>query len=100
MKIKPNIVITLVITVGVFGLASHPAVAVDTFSNQQAENTPSTQDDTDSKAEIAIESYEESDATPTGSWASGCSPESATETSVSIDEEDCLPQDTQDTHDR
>lgn len=98
MTIKPNTVITLVvIIVGIFSLSINSSRAADTFSDQQAENTFNQQDNTDSKskAEIATESFEESDAKPTGSWASGCSPESASEASASLNEEDCLPENTQ-----
>jgi hypothetical protein len=78
-----------------FAIPAYESIAADTSSNQQKGNMSSTQDGADSKAETAVEAFEESDAGPTGSWASGCSPESTTASSPSVDKEDCLPQDTQ-----
>jgi hypothetical protein len=95
MKIKPNTVVVLMIILGFFAININKSTAADTSSNQPEENASSIQDDTTSKAEIARESYERSDASPVGSWASGCSPQPAAEDATPVDEEDCLPQNTQ-----
>jgi hypothetical protein len=95
MKIKPNTVVVLIIVIVFFAININKSIAADTLSAQQGENSSSIQDDTESNAEIAREAYEKSDASPTGSWASGCSPQAAAEGSTAVDEEDCLPQNTQ-----
>lgn len=91
MKLKPNIVVTLVITIGLFATSAGESIAADTSTNQGKENATSTQNNvsSNSNAEIAREAYDRSDSTPRENWF-GCPPQS-TQASAPVDEEDCLP---------